>query len=142
MGEPLDAEVLGRHTHALDELLTTEPMTAHLKPGGRRLPAGSPLFTPEASESESKRLGTAREHARRYIQSTSYPVGMCAMLPREQGGVVDARLRVYGINSLCILDVSVFPMVPRGNISSTVYAVAERAAEFMKQEWASGSGFT
>ena len=135
MCHPLDAEILGRHMKALDQLLAAEPFASLLKPGGRRLPADSPLFAPEAADSEAKRLDAAREHARRYIRSTSHPVGTCSMLPRDKGGVVDARLRVYGVRGLRIVDASVFPMVPRGNIQSTVYAVAERAADFVKEEW-------
>lgn len=138
MSQPLDAEVLGRHMKALDQLLAAEPFAGLLKPGGRRLPADSPLFAPEAKESESKHLEAAREHAHKYIRSTSHPVGTCAMLPRDKGGVVDPRLRVYGIRGLRIVDASVFPMVPRGNIQSTVYAVAERAADFVKEEWRCG----
>ena len=138
MSQPIDAEVLGRHMRALEQLLATEPLAGLLKPGGKRLPADSPLFTPEAKESNLKHLDAAREHARRYIRSTSHPVGMCAMLPREHGGVVDTRLNVYGIAGLRIVNASVFPMVPRGNIQSTVYAVAERAADFVKEQWGCG----
>lgn len=137
MSHPLDREVLGRHMKALDQLLAAEPFANLLKTGGRRLPAGSPLFAPEAAESESKRLEAAKEHARTYIRSTSHPIGTCAMLPKDKGGVVDERLRVYGVRNLRIVDASVFPMVPRGNIQSTVYAVAERAADFVKEEWGS-----
>ncbi|KAL8733573.1 MAG: hypothetical protein Q9166_001981 [cf. Caloplaca sp. 2 TL-2023] len=135
MSHPLDVEVLGRHVKALDQLLAAEPFASLLKAGGRRLPATSPLFTPEALGDESKRLDAAREHARTYIRSTSHPVGTCSMLPLEKGGVVDSRLRVYGVRGLRVVDASVFPMVPRGNIQSTVYTVAERAADFVKDEW-------
>lgn len=135
MSHPLDAEVLGRHVKALDQLLAAEPLAGLLKPGGKRLPAQSPLFAPDNATDADRRLEAAREHARTYIRSTSHPVGTCAMLPRDQGGVVDPRLRVYGVRGLRIVDASVFPMVPRGNIQSTVYAVAERAADFVKEEW-------
>ena len=57
------------------------------------------------------------------------------MLPKEKGGVIDARLRVYGVKGLRIIDASVFPMVPRGNIQSTIYDVAERAADLAKEDW-------
>ncbi|KAK2760059.1 aryl-alcohol [Colletotrichum kahawae] len=60
--------------------------------------------------------------------------GSCAMMPREQGGVVDERLRVYGTKKLRVVDASIFPIEPSGNIQSTVYAVAERAADLIKQD--------
>ena len=56
------------------------------------------------------------------------------MLPREEGGVVDKRLRVYGVKGLRVVDASIFPMVPRGNIQSSVYAVAERAADLILED--------
>lgn len=38
------------------------------------------------------------------------------MLPQGQGGVVDPRLRVYGIQGLRIVDASIFPVIPDANI--------------------------
>ena len=54
------------------------------------------------------------------------------MLPRDEGGVVDAKFKVYGTNNLRIVDASIFPLEPRGNLVSLVYAIAERAADFIK----------
>lgn len=56
------------------------------------------------------------------------------MRPKEAGGVVDPRLRVYGVGNLRVVDASVFPLEPAGNIQSTVYAVAERAADIIKED--------
>ena len=57
------------------------------------------------------------------------------MLPRADGGVVDASLKVYGVNGLRVVDASVIPFNPRGNIISAVYALAERAADLVKEEY-------
>lgn len=56
------------------------------------------------------------------------------MLPRADGGVVSDHLLVHGTKNLRVVDASVFPIIPRGNIQSTVYAVAERAADIIKAE--------
>ncbi len=56
------------------------------------------------------------------------------MLPRETGGVVDPRLRVYGTKNLRVVDASVLPIVPRGNPQSSVYAVAERAVDLIRED--------
>lgn len=55
------------------------------------------------------------------------------MLPREKGGVVNEKLILYGIDNLRVVDASIFPLIPRGNIISTVYAVAEKAADIIKE---------
>ncbi|KAM0716125.1 hypothetical protein Q7P37_008639 [Cladosporium fusiforme] len=64
--------------------------------------------------------------------SWQHPTSSCSMLKRELGGVVDPELRVYGVNGLRIVDASIFPMAVAGHTSSTVYAVAEKAADIIK----------
>jgi choline dehydrogenase-like flavoprotein len=59
------------------------------------------------------------------------------MIPEALGGVVDDRLRVYGLQGLRVMDASVFPLIPKAAIQATVYAVAEKAAYRIKEDWAS-----
>ena len=59
-------------------------------------------------------------------------MGTCSIMPKENGGVVDTRLIVYGTSNLRIVDASIVPLTPRANTQSTVYAVAERAADLIK----------
>ncbi|KAL4080219.1 GMC oxidoreductase-domain-containing protein [Scleroderma yunnanense] len=49
------------------------------------------------------------EYIRKKVQSTWHSLGTCAMKPRDQGGVVDARLNVYGVKSLKVADLSIAP---------------------------------
>lgn len=58
-----------------------------------------------------------------------HPVGTCAMLPKELGGVVDEELRVHGVRGLKIVDASVIPTTVGVNTCQTVYAIAERVGE-------------
>ncbi|KAG9207038.1 hypothetical protein G6514_000329 [Epicoccum nigrum] len=68
--------------------------------------------------------------------STFYhPLGTCAMLPREDGGVVDPALRVYGVQGLRVVDAGVIPVLVSGNIQTAVYGVAERAARVLAEEY-------
>ena len=60
--------------------------------------------------------------------SWQHPTSACSMMKRELGGVVDAELRVYGVNKLRIVDASIFPMAVGGHTSATVYAVAEKVS--------------
>ncbi|KAL2072418.1 hypothetical protein VTL71DRAFT_11761 [Oculimacula yallundae] len=57
-----------------------------------------------------------------------------SMLPREDGGVVDTRLKVYRTRNLRIVDASVAPLIVRGNIVSLVYEVVERAADLINED--------
>lgn len=54
-------------------------------------------------------------------------------MSRELGGVVDPRLKVYGTRNLRVVDASVLPLQVSGHLTATLYAVAERAAEFIKE---------
>lgn len=67
---------------------------------------------------------------------TSYhPVGTTSMRPLEKGGVVSTELKVYGTANVRVVDASVFPYEVNGHTSSTVYAVAERAADIIKESF-------
>ncbi|KAF7932982.1 uncharacterized protein EAE97_008749 [Botrytis byssoidea] len=76
------------------------------------------------------------DEVKRYVKKTGlsnwHPVGTCAMLPENKGGVVDNNLIVYGISNLRVVDASIMPIVPRSNTQAVVYAVAERAADIIK----------
>ena len=66
------------------------------------------------------------------IPSFDHPAGTAAMMPREWGGVVDAELRVYGVEGLWVVDASMMPLLPAAHTQATVYAVAEYAAELIQ----------
>ena len=53
----------------------------------------------------------------------------CAIGPREQGGVLSSDFRVHGTERLRVVDASVFPKIPGFFIVSSVYMVAEKAAD-------------
>jgi choline dehydrogenase len=50
----------------------------------------------------------------------------------DAGAVVDAQLRVNGLEGLRVVDASVMPMVPRGNTNAPTIALAERAADLIR----------
>ncbi|KAL8815987.1 MAG: hypothetical protein Q9223_004933 [Gallowayella weberi] len=68
------------------------------------------------------------------IRTEFHPSGTCAMLPLEQGGVVDPHLRVHGTRNLRVVDAGIFPMIPAAHLQAVVYAVAEKAADIIKAD--------
>ncbi|KAH9906200.1 hypothetical protein F4778DRAFT_636217 [Xylariomycetidae sp. FL2044] len=127
LSHPLDMELQARHVQYVENLITTAPFSAVLKPGGRRIPV-------VAATGGGDELEDAREIVRQHSMSIFHPTGSLAMLPREQGGVVNERLVVYGTRNLRVVDASVFPLQTLGTIQATVYAVAEKAADMIKED--------
>ncbi|KAH9876616.1 hypothetical protein J1614_003748 [Plenodomus biglobosus] len=72
--------------------------------------------------------------AKANVLSIYHPVGSCAMLPEEAGGVVDTQLKVWGTSRLRIVDASVVPVLPSAHLQTLVYGIAERAAEMVIKE--------
>lgn len=119
----LDFELLARAVQFVERIADPAlPLGALLKEGGGRVP-----------EIRGDTLEQAKDIVRQRQISVFHVVGSCAMLPRDKGGVVDHQLRVHGTRGLRVVDASIFPIEPTGNIQTTVYAVAERAADLIKE---------
>ncbi|ORY79529.1 hypothetical protein BCR37DRAFT_349691 [Protomyces lactucae-debilis] len=66
--------------------------------------------------------------------TTWHPLGTNACKPKDKGGVVDGRLRVYGTKNLRVCDVSILPFEPGCNLASTAYVVGERGSDLIKED--------
>ncbi|KAL1849455.1 hypothetical protein Plec18170_007362 [Paecilomyces lecythidis] len=78
-----------------------------------------------------------REWVSRNTITDWHPIGTCSMLPRESGGVVNSQLKVYGTTNVRVADASIFPLHISAHVQATIYAVAEKAADLIKQTWGS-----
>lgn len=65
---------------------------------------------------------------RQRASTVFHPVGTCRMGPGAADSVVDARLRVHGLQGLRVIDASVFPTLPSGNTNAPTLMLAEKAA--------------
>ncbi|KAF8986911.1 hypothetical protein BDQ17DRAFT_1375643, partial [Cyathus striatus] len=61
-----------------------------------------------------------------------HPIGILAMLPKDMGGAVDSKLRVYGVRGVRVADASVLPIQISAHPLSTVYGIAEKAADLIR----------
>ncbi|TGO22104.1 hypothetical protein BPAE_0182g00120 [Botrytis paeoniae] len=122
---PIDLDIHARFIRHIHNIAATEPMASILKSGGHI----SPSFAAFGTELEA-----AKDYVRKTMISAWRPCGTCAMLPLADGGVLNQKLIVYGTRNIRIVDASMIPLIPRGNLPSTVYAVAERAADLIKSD--------
>jgi choline dehydrogenase-like flavoprotein len=70
------------------------------------------------------------QFARNFGRTSYHPVGTCAMGNGDQS-VVDANLKVYGIEGLRVADSSIMPAINSSNTQAPTVAIAEKAADLI-----------
>ena len=64
-----------------------------------------------------------------------HPVGTCKMAPAsDRAAVVDARLRVHGVQRLRVVDASIMPTITSGNTNSPTVMIAEQGSRFIIED--------
>lgn len=72
------------------------------------------------------------EFIRQTAITVHHPAGTCRMGARnDPKAVVDSHLRVFGVQSLRVVDAAAMPDLTYGNINAPVIMIAERAADFI-----------
>lgn len=72
-------------------------------------------------------------HIRTTAITVHHPLGTCAMGPEGDAmAVVGPDLKVFGAEGLRVVDASVMPELPSGNINAAVVMIAERAADLIR----------
>jgi choline dehydrogenase len=85
-------------------------------------------FPPASAQSDDALLDCARQRG----GTAWHYVGTCAMGPAsDRGAVVDAGLRVHGLEGLRVVDASVMPAMPSGNTGAPTMMIAEKAADLI-----------
>lgn len=68
---------------------------------------------------------------REFVESAYHPSCSCKM-GTDELAVVDPQTRVHGIDGLRVVDSSIFPTIPNGNLNAPTIMVAERAADIIR----------
>ena len=84
------------------------------------------LYTADAHTDEA-----LSQHIRARADTIYHPVGTCRM-GIDAMSVVDAQLRVHGVENLRVVDASVMPTLIGGNTNAPTVMIAERAADWMR----------
>uniref|UniRef100_A0A1A9WC61 Glucose-methanol-choline oxidoreductase N-terminal domain-containing protein n=1 Tax=Glossina brevipalpis TaxID=37001 RepID=A0A1A9WC61_9MUSC len=75
-------------------------------------------------------------YARHFTQTIYHYAGTVKMGPAtDPTAVVDARLRVYGIKDLRVVDGSIMPQLIAGHPNGPIYMIAEKAADMIKEDY-------
>ena len=86
------------------------------------------MYPGEDCQSDEELLAYANDTG----ATTYHVMGTCKMgVASDQMAVVDDRLNVHGLNGLKVVDASIMPTMPSGNINGPVIMIAEKAAEFI-----------
>jgi choline dehydrogenase len=120
MGEEEDLTAAVESVHAIRKVMSQESLAAVIEeekepgPGIR-------------SDSEIS------EYVKRTVSTMWHPVGTCRM-GRDERAVVDARLRVRGVDGLRVIDASIMPSITSGNTNAPTQALARHASAMLVED--------
>jgi choline dehydrogenase len=68
----------------------------------------------------------------KHVESAYHPCGTCKIGRRDNPmAVVDPECRVIGVNALRVVDSSIFPRIPNGNLNGPSIMVGEKGADMI-----------
>ena len=124
LSDPDDAARLVRGFKLMRHILAQPALAQY---GGREVAASA------AAQTDAQIEAYVHQHA----DTIYHPVGTCRMGPVGQaasgGSVVDAELKVHGLQSLRVVDASVMPQIVGGNTNAPTIMIAEKASDLIRQ---------
>ena len=122
LADPDDLARLVRGFKAMRHILQQPALAGH---GARELASSA------SARSDAEIESFIRSHA----DTIYHPVGSCRMGPGPLD-VVDAELRVHGMEGLRVVDASIMPSIVSGNTNAPVIMIAEKAADMIREKTA------
>jgi choline dehydrogenase len=117
LSSPIDAEITARAVRIARAVMTA-PAMAHLK---------VTEMAPGATQTTDVEI---LDWVKRTAETTYHPVGTCKM-GSDATAVVDAQLRVHGIEALRVADASIMPTLTSGNTNAPSIMIGEKASEMV-----------
>ncbi len=113
-----DVDELVEGARFLRKMAETAPMAAII---AKELQPGSHVQSRDEIETDVRERSSSIFHAS----------GTCGMGPDPAQSVVDARLRVHGLEGLRVIDASIFPRLTAGNTNAPAIMVGEKGSEMV-----------
>ncbi|KAL0944494.1 GMC oxidoreductase [Colletotrichum truncatum] len=117
--DPMDCKIIRLGLQLAQNLMSTKAMKSL-----------RPVTDARFNSSDPRHLMAALKPL---VGTEFHPSGTTSMMPKHLGGVVDSKLKVYGTCNLRVVDAGIMPIIPGGHIQAAVYAVAEKAADIIKE---------
>jgi choline dehydrogenase-like flavoprotein len=125
LGHPFDLEVQLAATKQSRELFQTEPLASLVS---------AETFPGLATVPQNAADDVWEQWVKETFTSVWHYIATLGMMKEELGGVVDSRLKVYGIENVRAVDASVLPIQLSAHLSSSLYGIAEKAAKMIKED--------
>lgn len=122
LGDPRDREVVVSGMRITRRLLASRPLAAY---GAHEEVEQARCQSDDELLDLARRTGTTGYHL----------VGSCKMGPQgDPQAVVDARLRLHGLERLRVVDASIMPTMPSANTYASTLMIAEKAADLILED--------
>jgi choline dehydrogenase-like flavoprotein len=118
LAEPEDVQALVAGMRLARDIAAAEPLAEA---------RGREIFPGEGVDSDDDLAADLRKR----VELIYHPVGTCRMGAGDDA-VVDAELRVRGVENLRVADASIMPVIPGGNTNAPAIMVGERAADLVR----------
>ena len=115
------------HPQDLDDMVAGYRITQRLM----QAPALAELYTRDMFTADVRDDEGIRAIIRQRAETIYHPVGTCRM-GTDADAVVDAELRVHGLQGLRVVDASIMPTLIGGNTNAPTIMIAEKAVDMIR----------